>query len=62
MFGNPEGKPVNIIITEHTYIEGKLVEQGTKLKDVPADLAMELAAAGKAKLYTPPAKAEPAKA
>lgn len=50
MFGNNEGKPVNIVIVESTYIDGRPVEAGTKLTNVPADLAMELAAAGKARL------------
>lgn len=50
MFGTNEGKPVDIEIVEHTYIDGKLVERGSKFKQVPCELAMELAAAGKARL------------
>ncbi len=52
MFGNKDGKPVDIFITAHTYIEGELKLQGTLLKDVPADLAMELASCGKARVAT----------
>ena len=63
MFGNKDGKPVAIVITEHTYIEGKLVMQGEELDDVAADLAMELAGAGKARIKPPaPAKGKKAAA
>jgi len=56
MFGNNDGKPVDIVITEHTYIDGDLQIAGTELKAVPVALAMELAGAGKARLATPAAK------
>ena len=52
MFGNKEGKPVDIFITAHTRIDGELQTEGTILRTVPADLAMELASAGKARLAT----------
>ena len=52
MFGNKEGKPVDIFITAHTYIDGELQEEGTVLKQVPAELAMHLAADGKARVAT----------
>lgn len=48
-FGKNEGRPVTIVITEHTYIDGKLAEQGTVIRDVPHENALELAAAGKAR-------------
>lgn len=57
MFGNNDGKPVDIVITEHTYIDGELQLAGTTLTAVPATLAMELAGAGKARLALPAAKA-----
>lgn len=57
MFGNNDGKPVDIVITEHTYIDGELQLAGTTLEAVPVALAMELAGAGKARLATPAAKA-----
>lgn len=48
MFGsNKEGKPVDVIVVEHTFIDGQLAKAGTRLRQVPADLALELAAAGK---------------
>lgn len=56
MFGNKDGKPVDIVITDHTYINGELQLAGTKLKAVPADLAMELAGAGKARVAAPAKK------
>lgn len=56
MFGNKDGKPVDIEIVEHTYIDGELKVQGTQLKQVPAELAMELAGAGKARLASPAKK------
>lgn len=52
MFGNKDGKPVTIVITEHTYIDGDLKLKGAVLKDIPADLAMELASCGKARVAT----------
>ena len=52
MFGNKDGKPVTIVITAHTYVAGDLKLQGAVLKDVPADLAMELASCGKARIAT----------
>jgi len=52
MFGNKDGKPVDIVITAHTYIDGQLAPEGTVLKQVPAELAMHLAADGKARVAT----------
>lgn len=59
MFGTKDGKPVDIEIIEHTYIDGELQLAGTRLKAVAADLAMELASAGKARVAKPKAKAQP---
>lgn len=50
MFGNKDGKPVDIVITENTYIDGELKLQGTVLRGVPAELAMHLASDGKARV------------
>ena len=52
MFGNNEGKPVNLMVIENTSIEGKYVEAGTVLKNVPAEMAMDLAGAGKVRVAT----------
>lgn len=57
MFGNKDGKPVDLEITESTYIEGKLVEKGEKLKSVPAELALELVGAGRARALKAGSKA-----
>ncbi len=50
MFGNKDGKPVDIVLTENTGIEGTHHAAGTVLKQVEADLAMELCGQGKARL------------
>lgn len=47
-----EAKPVDLIVIEPTRIEGTPVETGTVLRQVPPDLAMELAAAGKVRVAT----------
>lgn len=57
MFGNKDGKPVDIEILEHTYIDGQLALKGSTLKQVAADLAMELASCGKARVAQPTKKA-----
>ncbi len=44
--------PVDIIIVAPTAIDGKHLKTGTVLKKVEAELAMELAGAGKARLYS----------
>ena len=62
MFANKDGKPVDIEIIENTYIDGQLQLAGTKLKAVSADLALELAAAGKARVAKPKAVKETAPA
>lgn len=45
--------PVDLIVIEPTRIESQPIEAGTVLKQVPPDLAMELAAAGKVRVATP---------
>lgn len=62
MFGNKDGKPVDIEITESTFIDGELALKGTRLKQVPADKAMELASCGKARVAAPAAKKAAAEA
>lgn len=47
-----DGKPVDVIAIESFKNEGEHVERGTVLKQMPADLAMELAGAGKVRLAT----------
>jgi hypothetical protein len=48
MFGsNKEGKPVDLVAIEPTFIDGTPVLKGQVLEQVPPDLALELAAAGK---------------
>lgn len=54
---NDKGKPVDITIIEHTYIDGQLVTAGTQMQAAPPELAMELAAAGKARVTAALAKA-----
>lgn len=53
---NDKGKPVDITIIEHTYIDGQLVTAGTEIPDAPFELAMELAGAGKARVSAAVAK------
>lgn len=50
--------PVDLIVIEPTRIESQPIELGTVLKQVPPDLAMELAAAGKVRVATPELIAE----
>ena len=45
-------KPVDLIVIEPTRIDAEPIEAGTVLKQVPPDLAMELAAAGKVRVAT----------
>jgi len=54
MFGNnnTDGKPVNLIFVESTFIDGRPVPQGSIINNVPCELAMDLAAAGKARIAT----------
>jgi hypothetical protein len=47
-----EGKPVTLFVTENTAIDGEHVAKGTILDDVPPDLAIQLAGAGKVRLAT----------
>lgn len=51
-------KPVDVIATESFKNDGEHIERGTLLKSVPADLAMELAGAGKVRLATKEAMEE----
>lgn len=51
MFNNT-AKPVDLIVVEPVRIESEHVDAGTVLKQVPPDLAMELAAAGKVRVAT----------
>lgn len=52
MFGQDAGKPVTVVVTEHTFIDGRPVHKGTLLRDVPPEIAMELAAGGKVRAPT----------
>ena len=52
MFGQTEGKPVDVIVTESFKHEGEHIERGTVIKEMPSDLAMELAGAGKVRAAT----------
>lgn len=52
MFNSNSPKPVDIILVENTGIDGEHVPAGTVLLGVPADLAMELACQGKARVAT----------
>lgn len=45
-------KPVDLIVIEATRIDSEPVEVGTVLKQVPPDLAMELACGGKVRVAT----------
>lgn len=58
MFMQQSAKPVDLVVVEPTKIEGKHVDAGTLLREVPADLAMELAAAGKVRVATEEVVAE----
>lgn len=46
-FGKNEGKPVTVVCTEHTFVEGRLLEQGQVVEDMPHELALDLAGSGK---------------
>lgn len=50
--------PVDMIIVENTGIEGKHVEVGTLIKNMDAQLALDLAGSGKARPATPELIAE----
>jgi hypothetical protein len=52
MFGQDAGKPVTVVVTEHTFIDGRPISKGTLLRDVPPEIAMELAAGGKVRAPT----------
>ena len=52
MFGQDAGKPVTVVVTEHTFIDGRPVHKGTLLRDVPPEIAMELAGGGKVRAPT----------
>jgi hypothetical protein len=52
MFGQDAGKPVTVVVTEHTFIDGRPVSKGTLLRDVPPEIAMELAGGGKVRAPT----------
>ncbi len=43
-------KTVNLVVTNHTFIDGELVEAGLILRDQPAEDALSLVGAGKARL------------
>jgi hypothetical protein len=49
-FGKNEGQPVTVVCVEHTFVEGKLLEQSTVVKDMPHELALELASSGKVRV------------
>lgn len=57
MFQNT-AQPVDLIVIESTRIDAIPIELGTVLKQVPPDLAMELAAAGKVRPASPELIAE----
>lgn len=61
MFGQKDGKPVDVVVVEHTYIEGNLVMQGEVLKQISPELAMELASGGKVRVATEADLKAPAK-
>lgn len=52
MFGENTGKPVDVIAVESFRLNGDHVERFTVLKSMEADLAMELAGAGKVRAAT----------
>ena len=58
MFGDKEGKPVDVIAVESFKAEGEHVERGTIIKAMAPELAMELAGAGKVRAATKEAVAE----
>ncbi|MEY2891163.1 MAG: hypothetical protein RJA98_1071 [Pseudomonadota bacterium] len=50
MFGmNKNPQPVDIVITEHTLINGEAVLKGQVIEQVAPELALDLAANGKAR-------------
>jgi hypothetical protein len=48
-------KPVDVIITESCRLDSGHTDRGQIIQNMPADLAMELAGAGKCRLATPDA-------
>ena len=52
MFNQEAGKPVDVIATESFRLEGEHIERHTIIKGMAADLAMELAGAGKVRAAT----------
>jgi hypothetical protein len=52
MFGENTGKPVDVIAVESFRLNGEHVERFTVIKGMEADLAMELAGAGKVRAAT----------
>lgn len=61
MFGQKDGKPVDVIVVEAMKIDGEHAPAGTVIKQMAADQAMELAASGRLRAYTEPAAAKKAK-
>jgi hypothetical protein len=53
MFGQDLSKPVTVVVTEPTFVDGRPVLPGALLRDIPADLAMELASGGKVRAPRP---------
>lgn len=64
MFGEKTGKPVDVIAVESFRLNGEHVERFTVIEGMEAELAMELAGAGKVRAATKEAlkEAEGAKA
>lgn len=52
MFGQQDGKPVDVIAIESFKNDGEHIERGTIIKQMPAELAMELAGGGKVRIAT----------
>ena len=48
-----QAKPVDLKFIADTFIRGDLVRQGTLMEGVPAEDAMDLVGAGKARLAKP---------
>lgn len=53
-----KNQPVDVIIVAATAVDGEHLPVATVIKKCPADLAMELAGAGKARVYTKELEAE----
>lgn len=52
MFGDQETKPVDVITFEAFRHEGQHIEVGTLIKQMPAELAMELTGIGRVRAAT----------